>query len=94
MLALGVPGSGTTAVLLAMLMTLDVTPGPLLFKQNPDVVWGLIAALFIGNIVLLILNIPLVKYFSKILLIPIKIFNASCSHGFFCWYLWNFRIKL
>ena len=49
MLALGVPGSGTTAVLLAMLMTLDVTPGPLLFKQNPDVVWGLIAALFIGN---------------------------------------------
>ena len=70
MLALGVPGSGTTAVLLAMLMTLDVTPGPLLFKQNPDVVWGLIAALFIGNIVLLILNIPLVKYFSKILLIP------------------------
>ena len=72
MLALGVPGSGTTAVLLAMLMTLDVTPGPLLFKQNPDVVWGLIAALFIGNIVLLILNIPLVKYFSKILLIPSK----------------------
>jgi len=72
MLALGVPGSGTTAVLLAMLMTLDVTPGPLLFKQNPDVVWGLIAALFIGNIVLLILNIPLVKYFSKILLIPAK----------------------
>jgi putative tricarboxylic transport membrane protein len=67
MLALGVPGSGTTAVLLAMLMTLDVTPGPLLFKQTPDVVWGLI-----GNIVLLILNIPLVKYFSKILLIPSK----------------------
>jgi putative tricarboxylic transport membrane protein len=72
MLALGVPGSGTTAVLLAMLMTLDITPGPLLFTQNPDVVWGLIAALFIGNIVLLILNVPLVKYFSKILLIPTK----------------------
>jgi putative tricarboxylic transport membrane protein len=72
MLALGVPGSGTTAVLLAMLMTLDVTPGPLLFTQNPDVVWGLIAALFIGNIVLLILNVPLVKYFSMILLIPTK----------------------
>jgi putative tricarboxylic transport membrane protein len=72
MLALGVPGSGTTAVLLAMLMTLDVTPGPLLFTQNPDVVWGLIAALFIGNVVLLILNVPLVKYFSMILLIPTK----------------------
>jgi len=70
MLTLGVPGSGTTAVLLAMLMTLNVTPGPLLFEQNPDVVWGLIAALFIGNVVLLILNIPLVKAFSQILLIP------------------------
>jgi putative tricarboxylic transport membrane protein len=46
MLSLGVPGSGTTAVLLAMLMTMNITPGPLLFKNNPDVVWGLIAALF------------------------------------------------
>jgi putative tricarboxylic transport membrane protein len=52
MLALGVPGSGTTAVLLAMLLALNITPGPLLFQQNPDVVWGLIAALFIGNVML------------------------------------------
>ena len=79
MLALGVPGSGTTAVLLAMLMTLDVTPGPLLFKQNPDVVWGLIAALFIGNIVLLILNIPLCKIFFKNLINSIKVSHASIS---------------
>ena len=70
MLSLGVPGSGTTAVLLAMLMTMNITPGPLLFKNNPDVVWGLIAALFFGNIILLILNIPLVKLFSKVLLLP------------------------
>ena len=53
MLALGVPGSGTTAVLLAMLLALNITPGPLLFQNNPDVVWGLIAALFIANFMLL-----------------------------------------
>ena len=72
MLSLGVPGSGTTAVLLAMLMTMNITPGPLLFKNNPDVVWGLIAALFFANFVLLILNIPMVRMFTKILLLPPK----------------------
>ena len=72
MLALGVPGSGTTAVLLAMLLTMNITPGPLLFEKNPDVVWGLIASLFIGNIVLLILNIPMVRVFAKVLLLPPK----------------------
>ena len=72
MLALGVPGSGTTAVLLAMLLTMNITPGPLLFEKNPDVVWGLIASLFIGNIILLILNIPMVKIFAKVLLLPPK----------------------
>lgn len=70
MLALGVPGSGTTAVLLAMLLALNITPGPLLFTQNPDVVWGLIAALFIGNIMLLIMNIPMVSLFVRVLLVP------------------------
>jgi putative tricarboxylic transport membrane protein len=70
MLALGVPGSGTTAVLLAMLMALDITPGPLLFQKNPDVVWGLIAALFIGNGMLLLMNIPMVGLFARVLRIP------------------------
>ncbi|MEM6355947.1 MAG: tripartite tricarboxylate transporter permease [Pseudomonadota bacterium] len=70
MLALGVPGSGTTAVLLAMLLALNITPGPLLFTQNPDVVWGLIAALFIGNIMLLLMNIPMVGMFVRVLLVP------------------------
>ena len=70
MLSLGVPGSGTTAVLLAMLLALNITPGPLLFQQNPDVVWGLIAALFIGNFMLLAMNIPLVGLFVRVLLIP------------------------
>jgi putative tricarboxylic transport membrane protein len=72
MLALGVPGSGTTAVLLAMLLALNVTPGPLLFAQKPDVVWGLIAALFIANFMLLALNIPMVSIFVRVLLIPTK----------------------
>jgi putative tricarboxylic transport membrane protein len=72
MLALGVPGSGTTAVLLAMLLALDITPGPLLFTKNPDVVWGLIAALFIGNFMLLAMNIPMVGIFIRLLAIPAK----------------------
>ncbi len=70
MLTLGVPGSGTTAVLLALLMTLNITPGPLLFEERPEVVWGLIAALIIANFVLLILNVPMVKLFVKILSVP------------------------
>jgi putative tricarboxylic transport membrane protein len=70
MLTLGVPGSGTTAVLLALLLTLNITPGPLLFSERPEVVWGLIAALLIANIVLLIMNVPMVKVFVKILSVP------------------------
>ncbi len=70
MLTLGVPGSGTTAVLLALLMTLNITPGPLLFTERPEVVWGLIAALLIANIVLLILNVPMVRIFVKVLSVP------------------------
>ena len=73
MLALGVPGSGTTAVLLAVLLSLNITPGPLLFTQNPDVVWGLIAALFIGNFMLLAMNIPMVGLFTRVLLVPPRI---------------------
>lgn len=70
MLSLGVPGSGTTAVLLALLISLNITPGPLLFQQQPDVVWGLIASLFFANIVLLALNLPLVGLFTRMLAVP------------------------
>ena len=70
MLTLGVPGSGTTAVLLAVLMTLNITPGPTLFANNPEVVWGLIASLLIANFVLLVMNVPMVKIFVKILQVP------------------------
>jgi putative tricarboxylic transport membrane protein len=73
MLALGVPGSGTTAVLLAVLLQLNITPGPLLFQKNPDVVWGLIASLFIANFILLAMNIPLVGIFTRVLMVPTRI---------------------
>jgi putative tricarboxylic transport membrane protein len=70
MLTLGVPGSGTTAVLLALLMTLNITPGPTLFADQPEVVWGLIASLLIANVVLLLMNVPMVKVFVRILQVP------------------------
>ena len=70
MLTLGVPGSGTTAVLLALLMTLNITPGPTLFTERPEVVWGLIASLLIANIVLLLMNVPMVKIFVRVLQVP------------------------
>jgi putative tricarboxylic transport membrane protein len=70
MLTLGVPGSGTTAVLLALLMTLNITPGPTLFSDRPEVVWGLIASLLIANFVLLLMNVPMVKVFVRILQVP------------------------
>ncbi len=70
MLTLGVPGSGTTAVLLAVLMTLNITPGPTLFTDRPDVVWGLIASLLNANFVLLAMNVPMVKIFVRVLQVP------------------------
>ncbi|SDJ02164.1 tripartite tricarboxylate transporter permease [Billgrantia gudaonensis] len=70
MLSLGIPGSGTTAILLALLLSMNVTPGPLLFDNQPELVWGLVAALFIGNLLLLALNIPLVGLFARVLRAP------------------------
>ncbi|MDO4907299.1 tripartite tricarboxylate transporter permease [Neisseria sp.] len=70
MLTLGVPGSGTTAVMMGALTLYNITPGPQLFSEQPDIVWGLIASLFIGNIILLALNIPLVGFFAKLLNVP------------------------
>ncbi len=70
MLALGIPGSGTTAVLLGALMLYNITPGPLLFIQRPEIVWGLIASFVVGNVVLLVLNLPLVGLFIRILALP------------------------
>src|SRR5450830_446879 len=70
MLTLGVPGSGTTAVMIGALSLYNITPGPLLFQQQPDIVWGLIASLFIANTMLVILNIPMIRLFTRILAVP------------------------
>jgi putative tricarboxylic transport membrane protein len=70
MLTLGVPGSGTTAVMVGALSLYNITPGPALFTQQPDLVWGLIASLFLANVILLLLNIPLVGVFTKVLSVP------------------------
>jgi len=68
MLVLGLPGSETTAVMLAALMGMNITPGPLMIENHPEMFWGLVASMFIANILLLILNLPLVRFFVKILL--------------------------
>ncbi|WP_054949084.1 tripartite tricarboxylate transporter permease [Numidum massiliense] len=70
LLTLGIPGSGTTAVLLGALLVFGIQPGPLLYEQHPDIFWGVIASMYVGNIFLLILNLPLIPYFARILLIP------------------------
>ncbi len=70
LLTLGVPGSGTTAVLLGALLGLGVTPGPLLLTEQPDLFWGLAASMYVGNIFLLGLNLPLVGFFVKALSVP------------------------
>ena len=57
-------------MLLALLMTLNITPGPTLFTDRPDVVWGLIAALLIANFVLLLMNVPMVRIFVRVLQVP------------------------
>lgn len=76
MLSLGIPGSATTAVMLGAFIMLDIMPGPLLFIERPDVVWGLVAALYIGNIILLILNVPLIGIFVRILYMPMAMLLA------------------
>lgn len=71
MLALGIPGSATTAVMMGALMLYDITPGPLLFRDNAPLVWGLIASMYLANVVLLVLNLPLIRLFVRMLLIPL-----------------------
>ena len=70
MLTLGIPGSSTTALMLGALLVLNVIPGPLLFQDHPDVVWGLVASMYVSNLILLILNLPLVGLFVRILYVP------------------------
>ncbi|PID49293.1 MAG: tripartite tricarboxylate transporter TctA [Proteobacteria bacterium] len=70
MLTLGIPGSGTTAILLGALLLFNITPGPVMFQQRPEIAWGLIASMYIGNVALLVINLPLVGLFARLLTIP------------------------
>jgi len=70
LLTLGIPGSGTTAILLAALVLWGFKPGPLFIQDSPALFWGLVASMYIGNLVLLILNLPLVALFAQLLKMP------------------------
>ena len=70
LLTLGIPGSGTTAILLGALIALNVTPGPRLMIDNPQIFWAVIISMYIGNLILLILNLPLIPYIARVLAIP------------------------
>jgi putative tricarboxylic transport membrane protein len=72
MLSLGIPGSGTTAIILGALIMFGLRPGPELFTKNGDLVWAVIASMYIGNVILLIMNLPLAGLFAKLLEIPYK----------------------
>jgi putative tricarboxylic transport membrane protein len=70
LLTLGIPGSSTAAILLAALHLWGLRPGPLLIQENPNLFWGLVASMYLGNVLLLILNLPLVPLFAQILKMP------------------------
>jgi putative tricarboxylic transport membrane protein len=70
MLALGVPGSGTTAIILGALIMFGVRPGPELFEKNSELVWTVIASMYIGNVILLVMNLPLAGLFAQLLRVP------------------------
>jgi putative tricarboxylic transport membrane protein len=73
LLTLGIPGSGTTAVMLGALMLLGVRPGPTLFSDHPEIAWGVIVSMLIGNIILVIINLPLAIPLVQILRVPTRI---------------------
>jgi putative tricarboxylic transport membrane protein len=70
LLTLGIPGSGTTAILLAALVLWGFKPGPLFIQDSPQLFWGLVASMYIGNVLLLVLNLPLVALFAQLLKMP------------------------
>lgn len=72
LLTLGIPGSGTTAIMLGALIGYGIQPGPRLYIDQPDVFWAVIVSMWIGNIILLILNLPLIPYIARVLSIPAR----------------------
>ena len=87
MLALGIPGSGTAAILLGGLMVWGLNPGPLLFVEHKDFVWGLIASMYLGNVVGLVLVLTTVPLFAAVLRVPFSaiapMIVVSCAIGAF-----------
>lgn len=73
LLTLGIPGSGATAVLLAGFLMWGLQPGPLLMEQNPDFAWGLIASMYLGNVMLLLINIFMIPSFASIARVPFRL---------------------
>ena len=76
LLSLGIPSNAMTAMLLGALMIYGLTPGPMLIKQSPDVFWGVVASMYIGNVMLLILNLPLIPLWVRMLTIPYPYLSA------------------
>ncbi len=76
LLTLGIPGSASTAVMLGAFMIWGLRPGPLLFSKNPDFVWGLIASMYVGNVLLLILNVGFIPAFVRMLRVPFSVLMA------------------
>lgn len=77
MLTLGLPTSATAAIMLSAFQSYGINPGPLLFQTQPQLVWGLIASLFIGNVMLLVLNLPMIAIWVKMLKIPAPLLYAG-----------------
>ncbi len=73
LLTLGIPGSGTTAVILGALISYGIQPGPTLYTEQPALFWSVIVSMYIGNLILLILNLPLIPYIAKLLATPREI---------------------
>jgi putative tricarboxylic transport membrane protein len=77
MLTLGLPTSATAAIMLSAFQSYGINPGPLLLQSQPQLVWGLIASLFIGNVMLLVLNLPMIAVWVKLLQIPAPLLYAG-----------------
>jgi putative tricarboxylic transport membrane protein len=73
MLALGLPTSATAAIMLSAFQSYGITPGPMLLTEQPELVWGLIASLYLGNLMLLVLNLPMIGMWVQLLKLPYNI---------------------
>ena len=77
LLTLGIPGNASIAMIFVALMMHGVRPGPLLLTEHPDIFWGVIASLYIGNVLLLGLNLPLIGFWVRLLKVPYRYLAVS-----------------